>query len=66
MWQAKEAHRFGFARSKASRVKYANPQEHLKAWQTDGLSGWIKQQLRAQVENENRDNHRAAFNSNSR
>jgi cephalosporin-C deacetylase-like acetyl esterase len=47
-------------------VKYANPQEHLKAWQTDGLSGWIKQQLRAQAENKNRDNHRAALNSNSR
>jgi cephalosporin-C deacetylase-like acetyl esterase len=29
-------------------LQYANPQEHLKAYQVDGLTGWIKQQLRAQ------------------
>jgi cephalosporin-C deacetylase-like acetyl esterase len=28
-------------------VKYANAEEHLKAYQVDGLTGWIKQQLRA-------------------
>jgi len=28
-------------------VRYANPEEHLKAWQTGGLSGWIKDQLNA-------------------
>jgi hypothetical protein len=27
-------------------VKYANAEEHLKAYQVDGLAGWIKQQLR--------------------
>lgn len=29
-------------------VKYANAEEHLKAWQVSGLSGWIKQKLRPQ------------------
>lgn len=29
-------------------VRYANPEEHLKAWQQGGLSGWLKQQLRPQ------------------
>lgn len=28
-------------------VKYANAKEHLKAWRGNGLSGWIKQQLRS-------------------
>jgi len=27
-------------------VQYANPQDFYKAWQTSGLSGWIKQQMR--------------------
>jgi len=29
-------------------VRYANSEEHLKAWQQGGLSGWLKQQLRPQ------------------
>ena len=29
-------------------VKYTNPEEHFRAWQVSGMSGWIKQQLRAQ------------------
>jgi hypothetical protein len=29
-------------------AKYANAEEHLKAWQVSGLSGWIKQQLHLQ------------------
>lgn len=31
-------------------VKYANAEEHLKAWRVDGLSGWIKQRLRSQTQ----------------
>lgn len=31
-------------------VTYANPQEHLKAWKVDGLSGWIKAHLSAQMQ----------------
>jgi cephalosporin-C deacetylase-like acetyl esterase len=46
-------------------VKYANPGEHLKAWKTDGLSGWIKQQLRAQAQDETHDDHRASLSPNS-
>jgi hypothetical protein len=30
-------------------VKYADAGELLKAWNTTGLSGWIKQQLRSQT-----------------
>jgi hypothetical protein len=29
-------------------VKYAGPEDLMKAWQVSGLSGWIKQQLRPQ------------------
>jgi acetyl esterase/lipase len=29
-------------------VKYAGPEDLMKAWQISGLSGWIKQQLRPQ------------------
>jgi len=47
-------------------VRYANPEEHLKAWQTSGLSGWLKQQLNAQRQGENRNNHHAAANPSSR
>lgn len=31
-------------------VKYANAEEHFKAWEVNGLSGWIKQQLRSQAQ----------------
>jgi len=34
----------------AQLVQYANPEEHLEAWQQSGLSGWIKQQLRPQTQ----------------
>ena len=54
------------SRSPQEVVKYANPEEHRKAWQTDGLSGWIKQQLRAQLQEEHKDNHNAGLNSYSR
>jgi hypothetical protein len=30
-------------------VKYGNPGELLKSWETGGLSGWIKQQVRLQT-----------------
>jgi hypothetical protein len=33
---------------RATVVRYNNPQELLKAWQSNGLSGWIKHQLRPQ------------------
>lgn len=33
---------------RATVVKYQNPEDLFKAWQTAGLSGWIKQQLRPQ------------------
>jgi len=33
---------------RATIVKYQNPEDLFKAWQTAGLSGWIKQQLRPQ------------------
>jgi pimeloyl-ACP methyl ester carboxylesterase len=54
------------SRSPAEVVKYATPEDHLKAWQSGGLSGWIKQQLRAQLQEEQKDNHNAALNSDSR
>jgi acetyl esterase/lipase len=54
------------SRSPAEVVKYANPEDHLKAWQSSGLSGWIKQQLRAQLQEEHKDNHSAGLNSYSR
>jgi hypothetical protein len=31
-------------------IKYANAEEHLKAWRVDGLSGWIKQRLRPRTQ----------------
>jgi hypothetical protein len=31
-------------------TRYANSELLMKAWQVDGLSGWIKQQLRSQME----------------
>jgi hypothetical protein len=30
-------------------VRYQNAQDLLKAWKVTGLSGWIKQQMRAQT-----------------
>jgi len=30
-------------------VKYAGPEDLMKAWQVSGLSGWIKQQMRPQT-----------------
>jgi X-Pro dipeptidyl-peptidase (S15 family) len=41
-------------------VKYENPNELLKTWQTTGLSGWIKQQLRPQTPKDSRDDARVA------
>jgi hypothetical protein len=34
----------------------------MKAWQTSGLSGWMKQQLRPQVPKGNGDEHHVAKN----
>jgi hypothetical protein len=34
----------------AELVRYTNAQDLLKAWQTTGLSGWLKQQLRPQTQ----------------
>lgn len=31
-------------------TRYANAELLMKAWQTDGLSGWIKEQLRAEMQ----------------
>jgi len=39
---------------RATFVGYNNPQDLLKAWKIDGLSGWIKQQMRPQTPNEKR------------
>ena len=33
----------------ATLVQYKNPQELLKAWESNGLSGWIKRQMRPQT-----------------
>jgi hypothetical protein len=41
-------------------VKYANPNELMKSWQTSGLSGWIKEQIRSQTPKDSRDDARAA------
>jgi cephalosporin-C deacetylase-like acetyl esterase len=35
-------------------VRYANAELLMKAWQVDGLSGWIKQQLRVEIQNDGR------------
>ena len=45
-------------------VKYANAEDLLKAWQTMGLSGWIKEQMRSQSPKEAVDERRAALGSN--
>jgi len=34
---------------RATVVRYNNPQELLNAWKSNGLSGWIKQQMRSQI-----------------
>jgi hypothetical protein len=41
-------------------VKYSNPKDLLKAWETGGLSGWIKQQVRSQTPKDGRDDAQAA------
>jgi len=41
-------------------VRYNNPQELRKAWQSDGLSGWVKHQLRPQTANASRADAAAA------
>jgi len=41
------------APGKISLVRYANVDEHKKAWQVSGLSGWIKQQLTPSARSEN-------------
>lgn len=45
---------------RATVVRYNNPLELLKAWQSSGLSGWIKQQLRPQTPNGSRTDAAAA------
>ena len=45
---------------RATVVRYNNPLELLKAWNSNGLSGWIKQQLRAQSPNGSRADAAAA------
>jgi len=47
---------------RATIVKYQNPEDLFKAWQTAGLSGWIKQQLRPQPLKGTGDNRHAARN----
>lgn len=47
----------------ATLVRYNNPQELLNAWKRNGLSGWIKQQMRPQVPKENRADAAAATRS---
>jgi len=48
---------------RATLVQYSNAQELLKAWQSNGLSGWIKQQLRPQTPSGSRANAAAASSS---
>jgi acetyl esterase/lipase len=43
-------------------VKYQGAEDLLQAWQTAGLSGWIKQQLRPQAPKGNGDDHHVAKN----
>jgi hypothetical protein len=33
-------------------TRYANPEVLMQTWQVEGLSGWIKQQLRSQMQAE--------------
>ena len=40
------------APEQAQVVKYASPEDLMKAWKISGLSGWIKQQLRAHKDKE--------------
>lgn len=42
-------------------VKYENPEDLLKAWETTGLSGWIKQQMRLQAPKAGIDDGRGGF-----
>jgi hypothetical protein len=42
-------------------VKYRNPEELLKVWETSGLSGWIKQQVRLQTPKAGGDEGRVAL-----
>jgi pimeloyl-ACP methyl ester carboxylesterase len=44
-------------------VRYANAEMFMKARQIDGLSGWIKQQLRAEMRNDNRNSGLSARDS---
>jgi len=46
-------------------MRYANPEVLMKAWQVEGLSGWIKQQLRSQMQAEGRTGGLIAPGSNS-
>jgi hypothetical protein len=46
-------------------VKYVNAQELMVAWQSNGLSGWIKQQLRSQMQGDERNHGLTALGSNS-
>jgi hypothetical protein len=47
-------------------VKYTNAEDLLKAWQINGLSGWIKQQMRSQTQYGQGDGGPAASDSSSR
>jgi X-Pro dipeptidyl-peptidase (S15 family) len=46
-------------------VRYANAELLMKAWQVDGLAGFIKQQLRAEIKDERRNSGLAARDSDS-
>ena len=46
-------------------VKYTNAGDLLKAWQINGLSGWIKQQLRSQMQDEKPNSGLTALESDS-
>ena len=52
----------GAAPVRATIVKYQSPEDLLKAWQTAGLSGWIKQQLGSTTRKENSDEHHISKN----
>lgn len=45
------------APARATIVKYQNNEDLFRAWQTSGLSGWIKEQLRPQLPRRNGDDH---------
>jgi hypothetical protein len=42
-------------------VQYGNPADLLKAWQTTGLSGWIKEQIRSQTPKDTHDDRALLF-----